>query len=444
MELRMVAANSELPDGETPGARLLARLAEGRWLIAAVAVVLLAFVATGALAAAVGNAVLAATMVAIVLAPRERVVADVAAPAAAPAAGEDAGVRLFADALPDPCFILDRRGIVRYANERALAAFQIRAGEALTFRLRVPDLIAAFDRVAKGGEPASVEFAERVPTERWFAAWFARLEGTEFIMVLIDDMSERRAADRIRVDFVANASHELRTPLASLAGFIETLQGPAKDDVAARTRFLAIMREQAERMSRLVNDLLSLSRIEMKAHVRPSERVDLATVVNHVVDSLEPLARDLGVEIQTEVPRTAVPVAGDRDELTQVFENLIENACKYGQAGKRVVVTVTPAKDGFGPQVAIRDFGPGIPEEHLPRLTERFYRVDVEDSRRHRGTGLGLAIVKHIVARHLARLNVSSRLGAGAVFTVTFPAAMPLRAGAPNDNNEPDQTLAAS
>ncbi|MEJ0097901.1 MAG: ATP-binding protein [Bauldia sp.] len=350
----------------------------------------------------------------------------------------------FADALPDPCFILDRRGVVRYANERGAATFQIRVGEALTFRLRVPDLVAAFDRVAKGGPPARVEFAERVPTERWFAAWFARLEGSEFVILLVDDLSEQRKADRVRVDFVANASHELRTPLASLAGFIETLQGPAREDTAARTRFLAIMREQAERMSRLVNDLLSLSRIEMKAHVRPSDRIDLIAVVNHVVDSLEPLARELGVVVETDMPATVVEVTGDRDELTQVFENLIENACKYGQGGKRVTVTVTAPQEGGGAQVAVRDFGPGIPEEHLPRLTERFYRVDVEDSRRHRGTGLGLAIVKHIVARHLARLTVVSRLGEGAIFTVAFPATLPPRAPVLGENGDTDQRLASS
>jgi two-component system phosphate regulon sensor histidine kinase PhoR len=235
-------------------------------------------------------------------------------------------------------------------------------------------------------------------------------------------MSERKSADRVRVDFVANASHELRTPLASLAGFIETLQGPARDDTVARDRFLGIMREQAERMSRLVNDLLSLSRIEMKAHVRPSDNVDLVAVVRHVVDALEPLARDLGVTIKTETPASTVRVVGDGDELTQVFENLIENACKYGQSGKRVVVMVAVGEGG-APTVSVRDFGPGIPAEHQPRLTERFYRVDLEDSRRHRGTGLGLAIVKHILARHQARMTVESKLGEGATFTVSFPQA---------------------
>ena len=213
----------------------------------------------------------------------------------------------------------------------------------------------------------------------------------------------------------------MRTPLASLAGFIDTLQGPARDDPQARARFLGIMHEQADRMSRLVDDLLSLSRIEMKAHVRPSGHVELAPTIRHVVDSLEPLVRDLGVTIETRLPEAPVEVTGDRDELIQVFENLIENACKYGQSGKRVIVTLEAGDGPHPPRVTIKDFGPGIPEEHLPRLTERFYRVDVEASRRHRGTGLGLAIVKHILARHQARMTVESRLGEGAEFAVTFP-----------------------
>jgi two-component system phosphate regulon sensor histidine kinase PhoR len=204
------------------------------------------------------------------------------------------------------------------------------------------------------------------------------------------------------------------------------------------------MRDQAERMSRLVNDLLSLSRIEMKAHVRPSNRVDLGATVRHVVDSLELLARDLDVTITAELPDEPVEVAGDRDELIQVFENLVENACKYGQSGKCVTVTLTPPRDGVGARVAIRDFGPGIAEEHLPRLTERFYRVDVEDSRRHRGTGLGLAIVKHIVARHLARLTITSVVGEGATFTITFPQPAAGRITASDENIEVFQSVTTS
>jgi two-component system phosphate regulon sensor histidine kinase PhoR len=446
----MVAANTEVPSRETVAARVFARLADARWAIGAAAAVFVAFTISGLIGplAALLLFVLIAAATALLWPAAERSAVMLAAPPAAAVVAVPAertpGLDVFADALPEAAFVLDRRGVVRYANARAMSLFSIRIGEALTFRLRVPDLMSALDIVAHGGAPQRVEFAERVPTERWFAAWFARIADTDSVLLLITDMSEQRKADRVRVDFVANASHELRTPLASLAGFIETLQGPARDDVAARTRFLTIMREQAERMSRLVNDLLSLSRIEMKAHVRPSGRVDLVAVVRHVIDSLEPQARDLGVTIETDLPDAPVEVAGDRDELIQVFENLIENACKYGQAGERVTVTLAPPAEAQGPKVTVRDFGPGIPSEHIPRLTERFYRVDVEDSRRHRGTGLGLAIVKHIVARHQARLAIVSRVGDGASFTVSFPTSPSGRNLPADENVEIFQSLISS
>ena len=427
----MVATNPEGRTTDLVAGGVAVRLSEGRWLVLAVAIALLTVVVAGIVPPAAGGAAFVTLVALIAFLPRARSLQRLPA-AAAPAAtsAPETGVQAFANALPDPCFVLDRRGIVRHANQRAIAVFSIRPGDSLTFRLRNPDLLAAFDRVARGGAPERVEFAERIPTERWFAAWFSdlaspRYPAGEFIVLILDDLSERRRTDRIRVDFVANASHELRTPLASLAGFIETLQGPARDDQAARDRFLDIMHEQANRMSRLVDDLLSLSRIEMKAHVTPDASVDLVPIVRHVADSLEPLARELGVAIETNLPSRPVGLTGDRDELIQVFENLIENACKYGQSGKRVVVTVSLPAGTNGPSVSVRDFGPGIPEEHLPRLTERFYRVDVEDSRRHRGTGLGLAIVKHILARHHARMTVESVLGQGATFTVTFPQAEP-------------------
>jgi two-component system phosphate regulon sensor histidine kinase PhoR len=408
----------------SPAARLIQRVSENRWAIAGAAVVLAVMAVTGTVswvAAAIAFVAIAAIMAAAPIARAAQPVAGVAEAAPASVVQQAIGIRHFADALPYPCFILDRRGVVRHANEGALKTFPVRIGEAFTFRLRVPDLVAAFEGVARGGPPVMVEFGERVPNERWFAAWFARIEGADDITLIVDDLSERRNADRVRVDFVANASHELRTPLASLAGFIETLQGPAREDAAARERFLRIMQEQAERMSRLVNDLLSLSRIEMKQHMRPSDPVDLVGIVGEVVAALEPQAADLGVTIETELPDAPVVVPGDRDELIQVFENLIENAAKYGQGGGRVVVRL--AETPSGPVATVRDFGPGIPAEHIPRLTERFYRVDIEASRKHRGTGLGLAIVKHILARHHARLTVDSKLGEGAAFSVSFPQA---------------------
>jgi two-component system phosphate regulon sensor histidine kinase PhoR len=227
----------------------------------------------------------------------------------------------------------------------------------------------------------------------------------------------------MRADFVANASHELRTPLAALSGFIETLQGSARDDAKARERFLAIMQEQAWRMARLIDDLLSLSRIELNAHRRPDTPVDLVPIVRQVVDGLETLARDRGVTVNV-AATDALTVLGDRDELIRLFENLIENALKYGAAGKRVEIKLAPGLSVDGEpeaQVGVRDYGPGIAPAHLPRLTERFYRVDVAESRAQGGTGLGLALVKHILNRHRGRLTIESASGAGATFTVHLP-----------------------
>ena len=345
------------------------------------------------------------------------------------------GTRRLAEALPNPCFILAADGAVIYANDRAVETFGIKAGELLPFRLRYPELVAAFGKVTGGDGPQHVQFVERVPTERSFAAWFAPLgqaPDKESYILLLDDLTEARATERMRVDFVANASHELRTPLASLSGFIETLQGAAKDDPQARNRFLAMMHEQAMRMKRLIDDLLSLSRVEMRAHVRPDEKVDLNALLGHVIDTLAPLASELDVRIEADLPDGKIMIAADRDELVQVFNNLIENACKYGNSGNRVIVRAAGNVGGRGCSVAVIDFGPGIAAEHLPRLTERFYRVDAEESRRHRGTGLGLAIVKHIVGRHRGRLQIESEPGRGAQFVVQFPEAELV----PNDTPE--------
>jgi two-component system phosphate regulon sensor histidine kinase PhoR len=231
----------------------------------------------------------------------------------------------------------------------------------------------------------------------------------------------------MRADFVANASHELRTPLASLKGFVETLQGAAKDDPAARERFLEVMREQTARMSRLVDDLLSLSRVEMREHLPLPARVDLEDALAHVVQVLQPLAAQAGASL--ELARLGRPalVRGDRDEIVQVFQNLIQNAIKYGKQGGQVRIAIgeEPAA-GSRPArftASVADDGPGIAPEHLPRLTERFYRVDAAASRERGGTGLGLAIVKHILNRHRGELLIRSRVGEGSTFTVTLPAA---------------------
>jgi two-component system phosphate regulon sensor histidine kinase PhoR len=245
------------------------------------------------------------------------------------------------------------------------------------------------------------------------------------MLMTFHDQTPLRRVEEMRADFVANASHELRTPLAALSGFIDTLQGPAKDDAKARERFLGIMHAQATRMARLIDDLLSLSRVELSAHVRPDTLVDIVPIIRQVADGLEPLAGERQVAIEIDLPAMPVVIAGDREELLRLFENLIENALKYGASGGKVIVSLTSATSAEGTpeiRVLVRDFGPGIAPEHLPRLTERFYRVDVGDSRAQGGTGLGLSLVKHILARHRGRLLIESVPKNGATFTACFPA----------------------
>lgn len=330
-------------------------------------------------------------------------------------------------ALPGPSILLDARGVVVLFNSAAAEAFPtLRQGDALSLILRIPELIEAV-RTVRSGEAADlvVEYSDRVPVDRWTRASVSAVRSggageLEGILLALTDQTELRRAERMRVDFVANASHELRTPLAALLGFIETLQGPAREDTAARGRFLEIMRGQATRMARLVDDLLSLSRIEQKLHVRPVEAVDLVEITKGVLDGLTPLAAERAVVLEPAIPRGSVLVRGDRDELIRVVENLVENGIKYGQSGGRVRVGLQILRSGGRDEavIAIRDFGPGIAAEHLPRLTERFYRVDAGESRDKGGTGLGLAIVKHILLRHRGRLVVESEPGAGATFSV--------------------------
>jgi len=278
------------------------------------------------------------------------------------------------------------------------------------------------------GQAASrvIDYSERLPIERVFRVTASAVgRGTGLYVLVFRDQSEARRIDRMRADFIANASHELRTPLASIAGFVETLRGPARNDAAARDQFLQIMQKQTARMSRLIDDLLSLSRLEMKPHLEPGDRIDLRAVLENVIVSLSPVAQDAGLVIERAFPEEHLEVLGARDELFQVFENLLENACKYGQSGGRVVVSMAgpEASDEGEITVTVRDFGPGIPEEHIPRVTERFYRIDSGAGTAQKGTGLGLAIVKHILTRHEARLTIRSSPGEGAAFTVHFPAA---------------------
>ncbi len=335
------------------------------------------------------------------------------------------GIAATLSALDIPILLLNAEALVLWENraaEKALGLLPI--GSHLSARLRSPGILDMVNETIATGEPNQIEYSERLPSERVYLLRVARIEPVDVAMedlflLSFKDISELRRLDRMRSDFVANASHELRTPLASLRGFIETMQGPARSDTAAQERFLGIMLDQATRMSRLVDDLLSLSRLELKSHIAPDQSVDLRPVIGHVRDALLPLAEELGIEIRLHLPDEKVEVLGDRDELVEVVENLIENACKYGQEGKFVDVFLRN-EPSQPVEVSVVDRGPGIPAEHVPRLTERFYRVSVADSRSKKGTGLGLAIVKHILTRHRARLIVKSELGKGSEFTVRF------------------------
>ena len=248
----------------------------------------------------------------------------------------------------------------------------------------------------------------------------------DYVLLSFQDITQLANASQMRRDFVANVSHELRTPLTALMGFIETLRGPARDDAAARDRFLGIMTGEAERMNRLVGDLLSLSRVESDERVRPTDKVDLRYVLQSTLRNLNPLADEANVTLVLLMGDDPMPLLGDTDQLLQVFTNLIENAIKYGGKGKKVEIQVEqtlrdPSLRGPAVQVTVRDHGPGIDPIHLPRLTERFYRADSHRSRALGGTGLGLAIVKHILNRHRGRLKISSSLGQGAKFIVILP-----------------------
>ena len=340
--------------------------------------------------------------------------------------------------LPDPVVALDRTGEVIALNAQAsLVAPGLRRGEPVSLALRIPELLEAIRRATMAAGPQRVEFFERVPVVRWYEAIITPIEfaGTALagqapraaarvVLIAFRDLTPLHRVEEMRADFIANASHELRTPLAALAGFIETLRGPAREDSAARERFLPIMAAQATRMARLIEDLLSLSRIELNSHLRPDKEVELTPIIRQVIDGLQTLARDRDVEIRLTAPTEGLVVLGDRDELLRVFENLIENAIKYASSGKRLDVSLAL---GGGARrevrVEVRDYGPGIAPEHLPRLTERFYRVDVADSRAQGGTGLGLALVKHILNRHGGRLTIESEPGKGASFTALIPLA---------------------
>ncbi len=339
---------------------------------------------------------------------------------------DDRTLQAMLSGLPDAAIVLDGRLAVRATNEAARDLFSIVPGRHIAQNTRAPELLRAVDVVLEQRIAQSLQLRLTPPLERTLAVRVTPLaaheaSGRHAILIVLQDMTEQERLSRMRADFVAYASHELRTPLASLKGFIETLQGAAKDDPAVHERFLAIMQEQASRMSRLIEDLLSLSRIEMREHVAPSGDVDLSVIVDEVTKSLRPLADQASIGIDMKSFTRPVVVIGDRDELAQVIQNLIQNAIKYGRAGGKIDVTLAP--DGQRISLTVKDNGIGIAPHHLPRLTERFYRVSAKESRERGGTGLGLAIAKHIVNRHRGELRIASVLGQGSTFTVLLPAA---------------------
>ncbi|HSB58558.1 MAG TPA: ATP-binding protein, partial [Methyloceanibacter sp.] len=378
------------------------RLWTSLWQIVAVAVIMVSLVLIAGLSKAFALIGFVSFVASVLLLPRHDAEPAQEGEVQTPPAGRKAAMHVMAEALPDPVILLDPAGQVLFCNAPARGLFaSLRQGSHISSVIRTPEFLDAVSAAPERGRAVTVTYAERVPVGRRMAATVAPLtrggERAGNILVLLRDLTEVERINQMRADFIANASHELRTPLASLRGFIETLQSSAKQDPGARERFLAIMAEQASRMTRLIDALLSLSRVEMNAHVPPSDLVDLNDVINHAKDTLDPLAREMGFRFEFgRFPRPAI-VRGDRDELVQVLQNLVQNALKYGEEGGVVRIEAKHIPS-LGRQagryaIAVIDKGPGIAPEHLPRLTERFYRVDVASSREKGGTGLGLAIV---------------------------------------------------
>jgi two-component system phosphate regulon sensor histidine kinase PhoR len=368
------------------------------------------------------------------------------------------------EALADPVLVISggeaddiagRRIVL--ANTAARELLRIQAeGALLVPVLREPAVLEAVDEALFGGLTRTTDYAGVGAQTRHWRALTRPLPSPDhrtLALLVLRDETDVRRMELMRVDFLANASHELKTPLASLSGFIETLKGHARDDPKARDKFLDIMATQADRMSRLVADLLSLSRIELNEHIPPSGRVDLARAAADVIDAVSVLSADRDVVVNLPDRGLSAPVHGDRDEILQVVQNLVDNAIKYSPTGGAVEIVIQPdialdeasapwsgGNRGDGATrlplvtpdretgqryaaITVRDHGPGLAREHLPRLTERFYRVEGQKSGERQGTGLGLAIVKHIVNRHRGGLTVESAPGEGAVFTAYFPVA---------------------
>ena len=366
---------------------------------------------------------------------RARQLNPIASPSAADTAGDilpPLAKEVFTQ-LPDPLMLMDASGRVIFANAAMAAVVGLDANQKHVSAVwRTPAVLQAIESTIETGDATMVEFSTPVPVARDYQAFARRIDHAPYITAMVlHDVSAVKKAEQARADFIANASHELRTPLAAVSGFIDTLRGHAKDDEGAREQFLEIMSVEAGRMRRLIEDLLSLTRSELNEHVPPSGDVDVVDVVRSAAATLQALAEKDDVTVSIAETPPLPHVVGQRDELIQLFQNLIHNAIKYGKDHGHVWISFAqstpvalPGRRGANQQIsiAIRDDGEGIPREAIPRLTERFYRVDVKRSRERGGTGLGLAIVKHIVNRHGGRIQVESKAGEGSTFTVVLPA----------------------
>ncbi|MFQ5534404.1 MAG: ATP-binding protein [Sphingomonadales bacterium] len=352
------------------------------------------------------------------------------------------------DAAPVPLLLIDPSHTVVAANTACRKLFAMRMiGKHLSSIVNHPDALEAVDGAIQSGKPVEQAFSLTGAKPRSFILGVGpigspdrlestsgkrdahrRVQATGGAILSFYETTTIRQTEKMRADFVANVSHELRTPLSSLIGFVETLRGPAADDVAAQERFLTIMAHEAGRMSRLIDDLLSLSRIELDEHLPPEGSADIKVILAGVVATHELRAAERDVHLAVELPPTALSVIGEADQLTQVFQNIVDNAIKYSPDGEPVTVAAAPAETltgtgGPGISISVNNQGAPIPRQHMDRLTERFYRVDAARSRALGGTGLGLAIVKHIVSRHRGTLSITSDDESGTTVTVCLPAA---------------------
>lgn len=358
----------------------------------------------------------------------------------------------FIEALPEAALLVGRDGRVAGSNAAARAQLQFEAsGLRLSAILRHPEVLDAVEAAANEGATRSVDYDTTSSVEEHFRVYVAPIAwGEETAALLIfHDQTAQILTERMRADFIANASHELKTPVTSLSLMMETLTGPAREDAAARERFIGLMAREIDRMRRLIDDLLSLSKVELNEHVPPSERCDLAAIVRDVCETLSPAARESGVSLGTNVTGAVMPVPGDRYQLAQVVQNLIDNAIKYTPRGGSVLIEVgagsnreeavdlagrrwddaarvallTPTHKSGAAYAFLRvaDTGPGVARRHLPRLSERFFRVEPTEGQPKGGTGLGLAIVRHIVNRHRGGFVVESMLGRGSAFAIYIP-----------------------